>query len=86
LFDLVQTRELPVLNIGEHVLAVPLVGHLDSRRLAAIRNAVLRKVAEQRTHTVIFDITGIAMSRYCCSPGPCANRPGRSLARRAQPD
>lgn len=59
--DLVETLELPVLNIGEHLLAVPLVGHLDSRRLAAISDAVLHKVAEQGAHTVVFDITGIAI-------------------------
>lgn len=60
LLDLVQSLELPVLSIGSGVLAVPLIGSLDSRRLDAIRGVVLDAIVRERSHTVVFDITGIA--------------------------
>jgi rsbT co-antagonist protein RsbR len=59
LLDLVQSLELPVLAVGRGVLAVPLIGSLDSRRLIAIRTAVLDAVARERAHSVVFDVTGI---------------------------
>lgn len=59
LLDLIQTLELPVLKIGRATLAVPLIGRLDSRRLEGIRRAVLAEVGQQRTETVVFDLTGI---------------------------
>ncbi|NTU82880.1 MAG: STAS domain-containing protein [Chloroflexales bacterium] len=60
LLELVQTLELPVLAVGRGVLAVPLIGSLDSRRLDAIRAAVLEAIGRERAHTVVFDLTGIA--------------------------
>lgn len=60
LLGLVQTLELPVLGLGPGVLAVPLIGALDSRRLEAIRAAVLEAVDRERAHAVVFDLTGIA--------------------------
>lgn len=61
LLELVQTLELPVLNIGRGMLAVPLIGHLDSRRMERIRTTVLESVTRERAHTVIFDISGVTI-------------------------
>lgn len=60
LLELVQSLELPVLAVGPGVLALPLIGNLDTRRLAAIRTAVLAAVARARAHTVVFDLTAVA--------------------------
>jgi len=37
LLDLVRALELPVLSVGAGVLVVPLVGSMDSRRIAALQ-------------------------------------------------
>lgn len=59
LLTLVESLELPVLAVGPNILAVPLMGNLDVRRLDAIQDAVLAAVARERAHTVIFDLTGV---------------------------
>ncbi len=61
LLELVAVLELPVLTIDERILLVPLVGHLDSRRAEALRQRVLKMVAERRAHAVIIDVTGITI-------------------------
>ncbi len=61
LFALVQTLELPVLVVDDHVLLAPLVGNLDSTRAGALRKQILEMVAEHRAQVVIIDVTGIAM-------------------------
>ncbi len=61
LLELVSVLELPVLMIDDQVLLAPLVGHLDSRRTDALRQRLLERVAAQRAHTVIIDITGITV-------------------------
>lgn len=61
LFALVQTLELPVLEVDDQVLLAPLVGNLDSKRAGALRKQILEMVAEHRAQVVIIDVTGIAM-------------------------
>lgn len=61
LFALVQTLELPVLVVDDHVLLAPLVGNLDSKRAGALRKQILEMVAEYRAQVVIIDVTGITM-------------------------
>jgi len=61
LIELVQTLELPIMPIGDGMLAVPLVGDLDSRRAASIQRRLLESVAQQRAQAVIFDVTGIGV-------------------------
>lgn len=61
LLELVQTLELPVIPIDKHVLIMPLVGSLDSRRVEAIQRRLLEAVAQSRAHTVVLDVTGISM-------------------------
>jgi rsbT co-antagonist protein RsbR len=54
-------RELgaPVLPVLPGVLAVPLIGALDSARAADLSAAVLGAIDEQRARHVILDITGV---------------------------
>ncbi|MDC0669053.1 PAS domain-containing protein [Nannocystis radixulma] len=56
-------RELstPLLPIAEGVLAVPLVGVIDSERAGQIVDNLLHGIASHRAHTAILDITGIRM-------------------------
>ena len=61
LLELVQTLELPVIPINQGVLVAPLVGNLDSRRVAAIQRRLLDMVAQERTHTVVLDLTAITI-------------------------
>ncbi len=61
LLELVAALELPILQIDNQVLLVPLVGNLDSRRAEQLRRRILEEVAERRAHTVIIDITGITV-------------------------
>jgi anti-anti-sigma factor len=53
--------ELPIIPVGQHILAVPLVGDLDSRRAASIQQRLLEEVAEQRAQVVVLDVTGISL-------------------------
>ena len=59
LLDLVRTLELPVISVGAGLLVVPLVGHLDSRRVEAIQQQLFEEVTAQHAHTVVLDVTGI---------------------------
>ena len=61
LLELVQSLELPIISIGQGVLAAPLVGSLDTERIAAIQKRLLDNVASQRARIVILDVTGITM-------------------------
>jgi rsbT co-antagonist protein RsbR len=61
LLDLVRDLEIPVIPLFEGVLALPVVGHLDTQRMTALSSSLLEEVARQRAHTVIVDLTGVAM-------------------------
>ncbi len=61
LLELVHELEVPVIPLFEGVLALPVVGHLDPQRMAALTSALLEQVAHQRAHTVIVDLTGVAI-------------------------
>jgi anti-anti-sigma regulatory factor len=43
------------------VLLVPLVGHLDTRRVDLLQERVIEAVYTQHTQTVILDLTGVAV-------------------------
>jgi anti-anti-sigma regulatory factor len=60
LLELVRALELPVLSVGTGLLVVPLVGDLDSRRVAALQHDLFTQIAAQRAHTVVLDITAIS--------------------------
>jgi rsbT co-antagonist protein RsbR len=59
LLELVRALELPVLSVGAGLLVVPLVGNLDSRRVAALQQHLFAQITAQRAHSVVLDITAI---------------------------
>jgi anti-anti-sigma factor len=61
LIQLVQSLELPIIRVGQQILAVPLVGDLDSRRATIIRERLLEEVARQRAQAVVLDVTAISL-------------------------
>lgn len=60
-----QRREIlslsaPILSVGAHTLAVPIIGRLDEERSREIMERLLAAVVEQKTRRVILDLTGVA--------------------------
>ncbi|WP_245682100.1 STAS domain-containing protein [Actinomadura kijaniata] len=51
----------PVLRLWDGVLAVPLIGTLDSARSQVMTEALLEGIVEQRAEVAILDITGVPM-------------------------
>ena len=56
---LIEDLELPLLQIWEGVLAVPLVGMLTDTRAERITQTLLERVGEGHSRAVIIDFTGI---------------------------
>jgi rsbT co-antagonist protein RsbR len=56
---LVQRMAVPVLPVSNDTLVVPLVGSLDSDRIADLHERVLHAVEQRRTQRVVLDITGV---------------------------
>ncbi|WP_437675760.1 PAS domain-containing protein [Sorangium sp. So ce131] len=54
-------RELstPLIPLADGVLAMPLVGTVDSARAGQIMETLLAGISSQRAHTAILDITGV---------------------------
>lgn len=49
----------PLLPVSDEVLVVPLIGSLDSRRMARVTEILLSGLSERQSHYVILDITGL---------------------------
>ena len=59
-----QRREIyelstPVVQLWDHILAVPLIGTLDSIRTQSVMESVLNKIVETNSRIIIIDITGV---------------------------
>ncbi|MFF3980625.1 STAS domain-containing protein [Streptomyces sp. NPDC055808] len=59
-----QSRQLlelstPVVRLWRHVLAVPLIGTLDTARTQVVLESLLRTIQEDRAQVAIIDITGV---------------------------
>ena len=54
-------RELttPVLQVWDRILALPIVGGLDTARTQEMNEALLQKIVETGSEIVILDITGV---------------------------
>ncbi len=50
----------PVLNLWQDILAVPLIGTLDSSRMQAVMENLLGAIAKQGSPIAIVDITGVS--------------------------
>lgn len=49
----------PLIDVWDGVIAVPLVGQLDSERSVELTERLLQRVSTANTHSVILDLTGI---------------------------
>jgi rsbT co-antagonist protein RsbR len=49
----------PLIPIDDHVMVMPLIGTLDSRRTQQIIQTLLAGIAESRSQVAILDITGV---------------------------
>lgn len=54
----IQAMATPILQVWSHVLAVPVVGHLDSARAGRLMEALLGAIVARRARVAILDLTG----------------------------
>jgi rsbT co-antagonist protein RsbR len=57
--DAIQNLSVPIIEVWNGVLCVPVVGILDSQRAAELTSTLLLAVVEKRSKHVIVDVTGI---------------------------
>jgi rsbT co-antagonist protein RsbR len=50
----------PVVQLWDHVLAMPLIGILDTARVQNVMDVLLAKIVETRAQVVLLDVTGVA--------------------------
>lgn len=60
-----QSRQLlevstPVVRLWRHVLAVPLIGTLDTARTQVVMESLLQAIQDNETQVAIIDITGVS--------------------------
>ena len=58
---IIESLSTPVVQVWDGILAMPLVGTIDSRRAMQITESLLSTIAEQQAEYVIVDITGIPL-------------------------
>ena len=51
----------PVVQLWEKILALPIIGTLDSERTQRVMESLLQKIVETRAEVAIIDITGVPM-------------------------
>ena len=49
----------PAIEIWDHVLALPVIGVLDSKRIADIQDNLLQAITRTETRYVVIDLTGV---------------------------
>jgi anti-anti-sigma regulatory factor len=49
----------PVIQVWDKVLALPIIGTLDSGRAARLTEGLLEKIAESQAEVIILDISGV---------------------------
>lgn len=57
--EMIESLSTPVVQVWEGILAMPLVGSIDSRRATRIMEGLLATIAERKAGCVIIDITGV---------------------------
>lgn len=57
--ETIQAMSTPILQVWEGVLALPLVGLIDSGRAAAITESLLQAIVSSRARVAILDLTGV---------------------------
>lgn len=61
LIEVIGTLELPTVPLAESILLLPMVGHLDTRRMQAISSHLLSQISTQRVKVVILDLAGVPL-------------------------
>lgn len=56
---LLEQLSVPVIQVWENILLLPLVGGMDSRRAGQVMESLLEAVAQAHAEAVILDITGV---------------------------
>ena len=59
--EAIQELSTPIIPLYTGVLAVPLVGRVDSQRAQALTEAMLEAIAREQAELVLLDITGVAV-------------------------
>jgi rsbT co-antagonist protein RsbR len=59
--EAIQELSTPIIPLYTGVLAVPLVGRVDSQRAQALTEAMLEAIAREQAEIVLLDITGVAV-------------------------
>jgi len=59
--EAIQELSTPIIPLYSGVLAVPLVGRVDSQRAQALTEAMLEAIAREQAEIVLLDITGVAV-------------------------
>ncbi|WP_438029350.1 STAS domain-containing protein [Sorangium sp. So ce233] len=57
--EMIQALSTPIIQVWDGVLALPLVGVIDSRRAASITEALLREIVSTQARVAILDLTGV---------------------------
>jgi rsbT co-antagonist protein RsbR len=57
----IRAMSVPVLPVGDRVLAIPLVGSFDQERLAIVQQETLAAVEQTRAAWVVIDLTGVTL-------------------------
>lgn len=53
--------ETPVIEVWENILALPIIGVLDTQRAQTMTERLLERIVETKSEIVILDITGVAV-------------------------
>lgn len=61
LLELVRDLETPAIQLLDRVLLVPIVGNLDTRRVALLQQRVVEAAHTRGAQTIILDLTGMAL-------------------------
>ena len=57
--DEIMELSTPVIQVWDKVLALPIIGTLDSSRAARLTEGLLEKIAELQAEVIILDISGV---------------------------
>jgi rsbT co-antagonist protein RsbR len=59
--EAIRELSMPILQVRDRVMIVPLVGIIDSTRARQLIEALLAAVRDRRAHGVVIDVTGIPL-------------------------
>ncbi len=57
--ETISELETPVIEVWENVLALPIIGTLDTQRAQTMTEKLLQRIVETKSEIVILDITGV---------------------------